>query len=116
MMEKLKNDEIVKVKRQPKEQDSTNIAAIALIGIGLLILLGAGGLLVGAVELIVGLIGGIIGLVFGLIGGIIGLIGGLVGFVAGILGGAIGLIAGTAVIWVPLLLIGAGIKMVNSKS
>ena len=98
-----------------KNNSPQNNNQLVVMGVGLLIVLAAVGTLGAVVEFVVGLVVGIIGLVFGLIGAIFGIVFGLIGTVLGIVGGIIGLVVGTAIIWVPLLIIGMAMKATSHQ-
>jgi hypothetical protein len=98
-----------------KNNDKQNNNQLLIIGLGLLLILGAGGILGTVIEFVVGLVVGIIGLVIGLIGAVIGIVFGLIGAVLGIVGGIIGLVFGTAIIWVPLLIIAMATKGMSNQ-
>jgi|GEM_PF-7087443 len=96
-------------KRKNDNKDNRN-AAYLLIGIGLLVLL-----VPNLIGLLFELVFGAIGLVFGVIGGAIGIvvggIGAVIGLIMGTFGAVIGLFFGAIMIWLPLLLMFMGARM-----
>lgn len=88
-----------------------NQQAKVLIGLGILFLLLTTGVIGGLFELVFGFIGLVFGLIGTLIGVVFGTIGAVIGVVFGTLGGLLGLIFGTIVLWLPLVLIIVGAKM-----
>lgn len=78
----------------PVEMNRNN----ALIGMIVLVILLATGILPAIIELVLGLI-------FGLIGLVVGLVVGAIGLVIGLIAGAIGLVIGLAPIIVPLAIV-----------
>jgi hypothetical protein len=87
-----------------KHNESSNDNNQLLIGLGILFVLAATGVLGGLIELVFGIIGAVIGIVVGVIGAVIGIVFGVLGAVLGIGGAVIGIVAGTAILWVPLLI------------
>ena len=102
-------------KRKNGSSDNNTLATI-LIGLGILWLVASTGIL----DLVFGLFFGAIGAVFGVLGGLIGLvfgtIGTVIGLVMGTFGTLMGLIFGSIMLWLPLLLIVIGIKLLSGKS
>lgn len=97
-------------KRKHSESDNNQL----LIGLGILFILAATGILGGLIELVFGIIGAVIGITVGILGAVIGIVFGVLGAVLGIGGAIIGIIAGTAVLWIPLMIL--AIIMNNSSS
>lgn len=90
---------------QKRKHNDSNDNNQLLIGLGILFVLAATGLLGGLIELVFGIVGAVIGIVVGLIGAVIGIVFGVLGAVLGIGGAVIGIVAGTAIFWVPLLIL-----------
>ena len=90
---------------QKRKHNESNDNNQLLIGLGILFVLAATGVLGGLVELVFGIIGAVIGIVVGVIGAVIGIVFGILGAILGIGGAVIGIVAGTAILWVPLLIL-----------
>ena len=99
-----------------KNGSNNNTVANVLIGLGILWLV----LNTGILDVVFGLVFGVIGAVFGVIGGLVGIvfgaIGTLIGVVFGTFGAVMGIFFGSIMLWLPLLLIVIGVKLLSSKN